>query len=238
MRKVSTRLAGMVIALAMAGSVLATDVWRAKDYKQWDAKDVDKILNDSPWVKETTVGKFWTTPPAPAANGAAAKPDEGGPPAPGSVGATSSYTVRWTSAVTMRHAIARNAELSHQGDTADAEAYANAVSDTYDIALIGDMTPFGVLDTTDAIQKVQQATYLESKDSADHMMPVKVELGRAADGKTVQAITFHFAKKNAAGAPVFPADAKGVDFVCKYGKFDLKAHFDFTKMTGQNGSDF
>jgi hypothetical protein len=234
MRQVNAmRTAGLVIALAMAaGTVLAADVWRAKDYKQWNASDVSKVLNDSPWVRTVLLGKYWQTPAAPGA-----APSEGGPPPAGSGGATAQFTVRWTSAVTMHHAVARNAEITNPASATDAENYANQVSDTYDIALIGDMTPFGVLDTTDAIAQVQNATYLDLKDGSAHIVPVKVELGRAADGRTLQAITFHFAKKNAAGAPIFAADAKGVDFVCKFGKFDLRAHFDFTKMIGQNGED-
>jgi hypothetical protein len=233
MSKVSTRLTGFLIALAMAGAALAADAWRAKDYKQWDAKDVDKILNDSPWVKTDELGKFWTTPAAPGA-----PPSEGGPPPPtGAVGSTSTFTVRWNSAVTMHRAVARNAELQKQGSTDDAEKYANTPSDTYDIAVIGDMTPFGVLDTTDAIDKLRQGTTLENKDAGKSFTAVKVELGRGADGHTLQAITFHFAKTNADGTPIFPANAKGADFVCKSGKLEIKAHFDFTKMVGQNGLD-
>jgi hypothetical protein len=232
MSKLYARLIGFFIALALAGTVLAADAWRAKDYKQWDSKDVDKILNDSPWVKVVQIGKYWTTPRAPGAT-----PAEGGPPPTASTGAASTYTVRWTSAVTMHHAVARNAELNKQGSTDDAEQYANAISDTYDIAVIGDTIPLGALDTTDAIAKVQQAASLGNKDAGQSFPAVKLDLGRGPDGHTVTAITFHFAKKNADGAPIFAPDAKGADFTLKMGKFDLKAHFDFTKMIGKNGLD-
>jgi len=232
------RLIALAIMLGMAATIFAADVWRVKDYKQWDTKDVEKVLNDSPWVKTAIVGKTWTAA-KPAANGAPAQPSEGGPPpAAGGPGATSPFTVRWTSAVTVHHAVARNAELKSQGDMADAEKYANATSDTYDIAVIGDMTPFGPLDTTDLIQQLQQNTDLEIKEGAVHATPVKVELSRDQNTSALTAITFHFAKTTAAGAPLFPPDAKGVDFICKTGKmFVIKVHFDFTKMTGQNGLD-
>jgi len=232
MSKSYARLTVFLIALAMAGTALAADVWRVKDYKQWDAKDVDKILNESPWVKVVQVGKYWTTPAAPGAPAS-----EGGPPPTGSAGATSTFTVRWTSGVTMHRAVARNAELSNPGNAEDAEKYANTASDTYDIAVIGDMTPFGALDTTDAIGKVRLGTSLENKDAGQSFTAATAELGRGPDGHTVTAITFHFAKKNADGSPIFPANAKGVDFVCKVGKLEIKAHFDFTKMTGQQGLD-
>jgi hypothetical protein len=232
------RLIALAIILGMAATVFAADVWRVKDYKQWDAKDVEKVLNDSPWVKTAVVGKTWTTA-KPAANGAPAQPSEGGPPpAAGGPGATSQYTVRWTSAVIVHHAVARNAELNNQGSAADAEKYANTVPDTYDIAVIGDMTPFGPLDTTDLIKQLQATTSLEIKEGAVNATPVKVELGRDQTTNALTAITFHFAKTTAGGQPLFPPDAKGVDFICKTGKmFVIKVHFDFTKMTGVNGLD-
>ncbi|MGD0839988.1 MAG: hypothetical protein ABSA32_02405 [Candidatus Acidiferrales bacterium] len=231
------RLIALAIMLGMAATVFAADVWRVKDYKQWDIKDVDKVLNDSPWVKTALVGKTWTAA-KPAANGSPAQPSEGGPPPASGLGATSPYTVRWTSAVTVHHAVARNAELNNQGNAADAEKYANTVPDTYDIAVIGDMTPFGPLDTTDLIKQLQATTSLEIKEGGIHLTPVKVELGRNQTTSALEAITFHFAKTTAGGAPVFPPDAKGVDFICKTGKmFVIKVHFDFTKMTGQNGLD-
>jgi hypothetical protein len=238
MSKSHARFGALAIMLAMAATVFATDVWRVKDYKQWDAKDVEKVLNDSPWVKTAIVGKTWTAA-KPAANGVPAQPSEGGPPpAAGGPGATSSFTVRWTSAVTVHHAVARNAELNNQGNAADAEKYANTVPDTYDIAVIGDMTPFGPLDTTDLIKQLQATTSLENKEGAIQLTPVKVELGRNQTTSVLEAITFHFAKTTAAGAPVFPPDAKGVDFICKTGRmFVIKVHFDFTKMTGQKGLD-
>jgi len=233
MSKASRRLIGFFIVLAIAGTALATDVWRAKDYKQWDAKDVDKILNDSPWVKTDEIGKYWTTPAAPGGPAS-----EGGPPPPtGAVGSTSVFTVRWTSAVTVHRAVARNAELHNQGNTDDAEKYANTASDTYDVAVIGDLTPFGALDTTDLIDKLRQGAALDDKDAGKSFTAAKVDLGRGPDGHTLVAVTFHFAKTNSDGTPIFPANTKGADFVCKSGKLEIKAHFDFTKMIGQNGLD-
>jgi hypothetical protein len=258
MPKVATRLAGILVALAVATTLLATDVWRAKDYKQWDAKDVDKILNDSPWVKTVAVTRFWTTPaPIPGADTAqptvqgqpppssqmgtmakpAAAPDSAGSAPADTFGAQSNFIVRWTSALTVHRAVARIAELRNPASAPDAEKYLSDVPATYDIAVVGDMTPFGVLSTPDAIAQLQQGTSLALKEGGQHFAPVKVELLRAPDKQTLQSITFHFAKKTADGAPVFPSDATGVDFVCKSGKLEIKAHFDFTKMIGTQGLD-
>jgi|HubBroStandDraft_1064217.scaffolds.fasta_scaffold176689_2 hypothetical protein len=258
MPKVATRLAGFVIALAVAGTLLATDVWRVKDYKQWDAKDVDKILNDSPWVKSVPIARFWATPaPIPGADTArpsvagqpppssqmgtmakpAAAPDSAGSAPADTFGAQSNFIVRWTSALTVHRAVARIAELRNPASTADAEKYLSAAPETYDVAVIGDMTPFGALSTPDAVAQLQQRTSLALKESGQHFTPVKVDLSRAPDQRTLQSITFHFAKKTADGTPIFPSDAIGVDFVCKSGKLEIKAHFDFTKMIGAQGLD-
>jgi hypothetical protein len=258
MPKLASRLAGFLMALAVATTLLATDVWRVKDYKQWDAKDVDKILNDSPWVKTVPVTRFWATPaPIPGADTAqpsvqgqpppssqmgtmakpAAAPDSAGSAPADTFGAQSNFIVRWTSAVTVHRAVTRIAELRNPASAPDAEKYLSDVPDTYDIAVIGDMSPFGALSTADAIAQLQQGTTLALKESGQHFTPVKVELLRGPDKQTLQSITFHFAKKTADGAPIFPSDASGVDFLCKTGKLEIKAHFDFTKMIGPQGLD-
>jgi len=56
------------ILLLSAASLLSTmaiaadDVWKAKPYQQWDLKDVQKILNDSPWVRVVHVTANWRKP--------------------------------------------------------------------------------------------------------------------------------------------------------------------------------
>ena len=35
--------------------VFAAQVWDSKDYKQWTAQDVQKVLTDSPWARKATV---------------------------------------------------------------------------------------------------------------------------------------------------------------------------------------
>jgi hypothetical protein len=237
MLKSHARFAALAIMMAMAATVFATDVWRVKDYKQWDAKDVTKVLTDSPWVKTAMVSKTWTDA-KPAANGTPGQASEGGPPPGGGTGASVNFKVRWISAATMREAMARNTELSNQGTAAGAEKFATTAPDTYDVVVDGDMTPFGPLDTADLTKQLQRTTYIEANNGALHLTPVKLEMDRNTTTSTLEAVTFQFAKKTDAGAPVFPADLKGVDFICKTGKaFEIKVHFDFTKMIGQNGLD-
>src|SRR5260221_8983735 len=44
-------LVGSVCAVAL----FASDVWKTKDYTQWSSEEVNKVLNDSPWAKQTNV---------------------------------------------------------------------------------------------------------------------------------------------------------------------------------------
>jgi hypothetical protein len=219
------------VFLGLVGSLLAADAWMTKDYKQWDAKDVAKIMNDSPWAKNVTVSKYW--PDAPKA---------GSPGAVQGLASTqfeqATFLVRWVSSVTMRGAIARSNMLNKNESADDAEKYANEIPATYEVAVIGhDMYPFGPLATDAAIEQLRQKVYIENKMANLHVMPIKVIVRMNDDGKTVAAVTFQFPKKNADGSPVFPPGLKGVDFFCPAGTDEIKVHFDFTKMVTQQGLD-
>ncbi|MGO9640425.1 MAG: hypothetical protein ACLP1Y_03845 [Candidatus Acidiferrales bacterium] len=232
MSKSIGRTFSLVAVLAVAGSLVAADVWKDKDYKQWDEKDATKIMNDSPWAKSVVVGRYWTagSQPGNSSGGQANAPSTDMPMV--------TFHVRWISSITMHRAIARDFVLARGGTQDKADEYANETPDTYDLVVLGaDMYPFGTLDTGDAVQQLDQRTFLENKESKLHVAAVKAEVVRDKDNKTVTAVTFHFPKKNPDGSPLFASGMKGVDFVCTTGKAEIKAHFDFTKMTGQNGLD-
>lgn len=46
----------IAVSLAWAGG---NDAWKTKSYQQWDAKDVEQVLGNSPWVKAATVAASW-----------------------------------------------------------------------------------------------------------------------------------------------------------------------------------
>src|SRR5580704_11005578 len=48
------------VALLLAALVWAgDDPWKAKPYQQWDAKDVRKVLDASPWARNVQVAAPW-----------------------------------------------------------------------------------------------------------------------------------------------------------------------------------
>ena len=225
------RILPMFVFLGLVGSLLAADSWMDKDFKQWDAKVVSKIMGDSPWARTATVSKYWPDAPKPGESTRVHGPASND-------FAQATFLVRWVSAVTMHRAIARNGMLTQNESVADAEKYANEIPATYDVAVIGhDMYPFGPLATDAAIEQLRQQVYIENRVANLHVMPVKVEVRMSDDNKTVAAVTFHFPKKNADGTPLFAPNLKSVDFVCPAGKDEIRIHFDFTKMVAQQGLD-
>jgi len=229
--KVVRRIFPLFVLLGLVGSLLAADSWMSKDYKLWDAKEVAKIMDDSPWAKSVIVSKYWPSAPKP-----------GSPAEVQGLASTNfeqaTFYVRWVSSVTMHRAIARNNMLTQNQSADDAEKYANEVPGTYNVLVVGhDMFPFGPLATDAAIEQLSKQVYIENKAANLHVIPIKVEVRRDADGKTVTGVTFDFPKKNADGTPLFAPNLKGVDFVCPAGTDVIKAHFDFTKMVAQQGLD-
>src|SRR5215475_13751653 len=50
----------VLLVLAVPALLLAgDDVWKSKPYQQWDLKDVQKVLNDSPWARVVHVDAKW-----------------------------------------------------------------------------------------------------------------------------------------------------------------------------------
>src|SRR5260370_40531564 len=55
----SKRILGLLTCLLFVALAYAGDVWKDKPYKQWEEKDVRKILMDSPWVKTARADANW-----------------------------------------------------------------------------------------------------------------------------------------------------------------------------------
>ena len=50
----------LLLAIAVpAGLVAADEAWKTKPYQQWEMKDVQKVLNESPWVRVVHVEAKW-----------------------------------------------------------------------------------------------------------------------------------------------------------------------------------
>jgi hypothetical protein len=225
----------------------ANDPWNDKDPQDWDEKDVQKILTDSPWSKPFQIGSAsnGSAPSTITAVGSAAHTEtsagamRGGNPAaagsgnsPAGVGPEMKFTVSWRSSRTVREALLREKELS--GSLPDqARKDLAAKYDAYQISISGtNLRMFG----KESAESVKAHSYLMPKNSKEKISPTKVIVQTRQDGTAV-AILFDFPQKTAGGEPTIAPVEKSVEFSAKAGEFPLKVTFDISKMSTKQGPD-
>ena len=246
-----------VVILLAAVLAWASDPWKGKPYQQWDQKDVNKVLNDSPWVSKvqvTTGSNFGSLPGNPQMGGEpmgggapgmgrpgggapgmggqpGGNPDAGGGPMIG--GRETAFEARWISSLTMREALGRLSELEGKASPASVEHYLALSPANYEIVVISPyMSAF--MKTDEAT--LAKETYLQMNKVKTKIAPVSVKIDRTADGKRVVGITFGF-PKTVNGKPSIAADENGINLVCQTKEMKLKFHFDPRKMETKQGSD-
>jgi hypothetical protein len=242
----------MLIAAVVLVAVLvwAGDPWQ-KPYKQWDAQDVRHILNDSPWSRAVEVAreekKHGLEAPegAPAVASAPGEEEEdeqeekekGDDRERGEKEKKKDeikFLVRWVSSRTLRKASVRGQVLQGKIAEADADRNLPPIAEDYELALVGtDMSAFHGADEV----TLKDKTYLVAKQSKQRVTASQVEIVRAADGKRINAIIFHFPKTSATGQVIVSPHEKELQFVNRVGIFEIKASFDVQKMVDPQGMD-
>lgn len=226
----------------------ANDPWKDKDPQDWDQKDVQKILTDSPWSRPFQFGMAPDSSLAPSitdvgssAHPSVGTPDQlrpGAPPAPGSsdlspgMGPVTKFTVSWHSSHIVREALLREKELS--GSLPDqARRDLAAKYDLYQISVSGgSLTAFG----KEGAEGLKAHSYLMPKNTKEKIAPSKVIIQTSQSGNPV-AILFDFPLKTAAGEPTIARGEKSVEFAAKAGNLPLKVTFDISKMSTKQGAD-
>jgi hypothetical protein len=108
----------LALALAICGSLIAEDFWKAKEPANWSVKEIEKLLTDSPWAQETRVVFNGQGRPAMSLTDRSAMPSGGGSDSgtargPGEISAAPSDSpglriiVRWESAAPVQEACAQ-----------------------------------------------------------------------------------------------------------------------------------
>ena len=223
--------------------------WNGKPYQSWDAKDVQQIMTDSPWVQITTVRRSWlpvaekdVPPSQQIAGGVRSMPNANSPVQTNtetsnreSEASTSLLHVYiyWYSSHAIRAASAREAVLHGAMNASGVEQFTNAPQAEYEIALrMDDMTPFMQKD-----EKFYQGNaFLEMRRSKLNLPPSKVLYERAG-GTSVKDVVFFFPKKTSEGLPTIAGDETDVEFDCKIGDSTLRVGFKPKKMVDQFGAD-
>lgn len=233
---------GLLLTLLLGVALLsaADKPWKAKTYQQWDEKDLQAILSDSPWVRVTPIQRSWLpvaekdVAPDPQIAGAVRSM-----PAPN----TSQGTVRageeslrelnvqifWQSSRVMRAAAAREAVL--HGQQVDVDKYAAEPQSEYQIIVrMEDMTPFTQHDE----KFFQDNAFLQTKKNKDKISPTHVTFEKNAKGSIQDAI-FFFPKTTSSGAPTIPSDEKEVQFSCKIADQTVRVGFRPQEMVDSSG---
>jgi hypothetical protein len=246
-RKVTRGL--LVAATAfVAINLWASDPW-LKSYKQWDATDVRRILNDSPWSKAVEVerkGKLSLEAPAGAPKFAGAPgaeeedereekdDDDRGRGEKERRKNEVKFRVRWVSSRTLREASVRGQVLQGRIAEADEDKTLPPAAADYELALVGtDMTSFNGADES----TLRDRASLIAKKSKEKITASQVEIVRSVDGKRINAVIFHFPKQNPSGKAIVSADEKELKFVSRTGTVEIRVSFDLQKMFDQQGLD-
>jgi hypothetical protein len=236
-----------VLLVAGLAAAAANDPWKEKDPQDWDQKDVQKILSDSPWSKQFQFGSTMdgSTGSATTAVGSAAHPSVGSPEGmrPGAppqvssdlspgMGPITKYTVSWRSSRTVREALLREKELAHSFPDQARKDLA-AKFDVYQISVTGSNLSAFAKETSESLAA---HSYLMAKSSKEKIVPAKVVIQKSPSGNPVS-ILFDFPQKTAAGEPTIEPKEKSVEFAAKAGNLPLKVTFDISKMSAKEGRD-
>ena len=204
------------VALLLAALVWAgDDPWKTKPYQRWDAKDVRKVLDASPWARNVQVEAPWisTGDAGDAASGGVSsqagpptiRPAQAPQPAPlarrdiGPGGQTRllvTFVVRWASSRTVREALLRNAILAGQIKEDEATQQLAQPVDTYEIVVAApDMKPFQSVDE----KILEHSAFLVDRKTKQKVAPTSVKIRNSDDGKKVESVAFFFPKKSDSG---------------------------------------
>ncbi len=214
-----TRRLLVAATLLVAVNVWADDPWK-KPYKQWDAKDVRQILNDSPWSKLVEAERqnkkheeLEAPEGAPKVSGAHQEDDED------------------EDEPEEKHHGREKDKDKDEEEREHAKFVVRWVSSR--IAVVGtDMSSFQNADESALTNK----SYLIAKKSKEKIAPTGVEIVQGADGKKINALIFHFPKKNAAGQATVSSDEKELKFVTRGGAIKIKVSFDACHVNLRGGS--
>ncbi|HTU33789.1 MAG TPA: hypothetical protein VMF66_08310 [Candidatus Acidoferrum sp.] len=247
MMKSSSAGKGLLVVLAMTlcSTVLfaANKPWKTKPFQQWDAKDVQQIMTNSPWVRVTTVPRSWLSvaeknvpPEQQIGGGVRSMPGPGGATSRESEASQQQLNVYvyWDSAHVMREASARNAVLHGTMNDSDADKYASAQQEEYQIVLyMADMTPFVKNDEKFFLDKA----YIQTRRGKLKLPPSQIKYDRNSSGG-LKDVIFFFPKKTSSGEPTVAPNEKEVSFECKFGGGSgVHVNFDIQQMSGAGGPD-
>jgi hypothetical protein len=219
----------------------AAEAWQTKPFTEWNEKDIQKIVTDSPWAKKVSVtlpssgrGPGATGAPSSGGGGGGRGGGRGGGPQgtkdsgggdPGISGDTgggggggaseTNLVVRWRTALVINEALAKTKYGAEAGTSPDARKMLEPEPKYYVIQVSG--LPASLRPANDAAkQEMMKDSMLSPKDKSS-IAAVDIQFsgqGRASD--------FYFLFPKSAA---LTTDDKEIEFATKFGKTAVKAKF-------------
>jgi hypothetical protein len=227
----------MLALFAWAGN----DPWKSKPFQQWTQKDVQQILQESPWAKYNIqpsgawqpLGQSGTDGAGAYSTRSSSVADGGAEKTRDAMAGAKAYSAYWWSSRTIRAASCRAAVLQGAMTEADAEKLVAQVPDEYEVRVRGsNMSTF----QERGEKAFDDAGWLELKKAKTKLMPSHVSFERDASENVVSA-TFYFPKKDKSGNPTIIPDEKEIDFFLKIADAKIVTYFEPKKMVDSQGED-
>ena len=220
------------LAMLLSASAWGRDPWKDKNYKNWDANDVRKLLYDSPWSKRVSRTAL-QAPEGPAADvsGVDMMDTHSKEAEAGSDTQQTVFVVRWVSSRTLREAWARSLVLQKQISPESIDQHLPPVPGEYLLAVVG--PSMGAFARTDDAT-LRDKSYLAV--GKQKIRPIRVEIDQTRDGK-ISGVVFHFAKIDATGKPLLAGNEKDVRFVERGAAAGFDVNFNPRQMVDSQGSD-
>lgn len=246
--------AALTLTVIFAAAVIALaggDPWKTKPVDQWTDRDIQDILQNSPWARPSVqVQGAWRPDGETQASGstgiagsgtdtshisAGANPEQTGASekADSAAAGQATYSIFWWSSRTIRAASMRRAVLKGVMSEADAEKTVANVPDDYMVLVQG--TNMQIFQHRGE-QAFEKAAYIQLKKTKQKVYPTKVAFLKGSDGSVTGAV-FYFPRKGANGEPTIVPDEKEIDFYLQMGDAKLITYFDPRKMVDSKGED-
>jgi len=153
----------------------AVEPWKDKPYTEWTDKDIEKVLEDSPWGHAVMVQME---------------------PRPNQPARRNRYVVQWASSLTVRQATARQHQLHDNLSEDQARQFVSAVPSEYILILRG-------RDLSELVPRIQQETAfvgraiqysnIQVSGNKQEIRPIKLQVAR--EGDRIVAALFYFPRE-------------------------------------------
>lgn len=243
----SQKVLGLVLASAIPVAAASKTFWRTKPSATWTAKEVHKVLWDSPWARLARTPYYppeeYGGPPEQVKTFPPGNPRDPDPQMdplapPSAIKETyhpeGAYVIRWASSQTIEHAIMRDAELRGGGNSSSEERLPSPPEGDYKIVVqSANPSPIPWLNR----ENVKESAYLCADSTGAEIAAERVDILRDETPARSRVILY-FPKETPSGKPLITEADHVVEFFAKFGPATLEAKFKLSEMTGLQGPDY